>query len=251
MTLLLLVLGCIKPLRGGNVAEEGPILLGWRLVPGETLSYAHTTRWEAEPGDALTRVEHWSYLVRDVDPQGIATLEGRLTGLGLERTEGGTREAEATLTPGTEQEKERLGAATVTLTMAQDGRLVDLTGVGWADGLTHRLLALQLSPEPVERGARWPDPVLARPYADLVPVDVEVRVEGYETYDGFNAVGQAKVISTGRVAPVDGGPEIWLAGDARWDPQTGRLEQRELSAHMEMLKVQDPGVLTLRIERMD
>ena len=53
-----------------------PMVLGWRLVPGDQLVYDHSVIWQANPKESSRRVERWTYLVRDVDPQGIATLEG-------------------------------------------------------------------------------------------------------------------------------------------------------------------------------
>ena len=100
-----------------------------------------------------------------------------------------------------------------------------LEGRDWAEGLPHRLLAQQLSVEPIEQGATWPDPVVARPYADLVPMDLELTVEGYQTFEGLYEIDGAvlaQLSTRGAVRPDEAGaPEIWINGESWWDPARG------------------------------
>ena len=250
MILVLLSCGPKTPEVTGPVAlEPTPVLLGWRMVPGDAHRYALTTSWGAGREEVL-RVEHWDYLVREVDEQGVATLEGGLVALGAEVL----REGEAYeqgLEAAREAEKERL--ETVTLRIARDGRLVELEGLGWADALPHRLLALQLADQEVTAGDRWPDPVLARPYTELMPVELDVTVEGYETFEGLYQVDErvlAKLSTRGAVKPDQmGAPEIWLSGETWWDPVDGVIDSRSLAASLGNVRG-EPGTLQLSVERI-
>lgn len=204
-------------------------MLGWRLVPGELLRFSLESGYA--PADAeLERVEHWEYLVRDVDDRGVASLEGRLSGMGLRVERPEAPLSDALLTEATELEKARAGARPIRLNIAMDGRLVSIDGPDWADALPHRLIALQLSDDPVLPGDRWPDPAVARPYADLVPVELEVRVEGYQAFEGlFSREGQAQaLIRTEGAVEVEDGPALRIAGESWWEPQSGRLRERTL-----------------------
>ena len=81
--------------------------LGWRLVPGQEISYAHTARL-IRGGDEFSRTEHWSYLVREVNDDGVALLEGRATGLGVLVKRDDELLSRAELEPMRTQEKDRL-----------------------------------------------------------------------------------------------------------------------------------------------
>ncbi len=180
MTLLLLA--CFRTTEPKPVTEPPPVTLGWKWVPGDSLNVELSSQASIE-GQTVTRLESWEYLVREVDHEGVATLEGRLTGLGAQVTRKGETLTERETRLAREAEMER--AEPVKLRIAMDGRLADLKGANWSDSLAHRLLALQLSQEPIEPGDMWPDPVVARPYADLMPVELELTVEGYHTLDGL------------------------------------------------------------------
>ena len=51
--------GLSPPLESPQIAT-----LGWRLVPGQSLSYAHRVRL-LRGQDEVGREEHWTYLVRE------------------------------------------------------------------------------------------------------------------------------------------------------------------------------------------
>ncbi|HJN75847.1 MAG TPA: hypothetical protein QGF58_18095 [Myxococcota bacterium] len=251
--LALILVGCPPkvPAPTGPVAlDDRPVLLGWRLVPGDVHRYALTTQWGVGVEEVL-RVERWDYLVRSVDEEGVATLEGSLVGLGAEvRRQGQPYDVGLEVARGAE--KERLG--TVTLSLARDGRLVAIEGLDWADALPHRLLALRLSAEEIRRGDVWPDPVLARPYASLMPVSLDVTVEGYSTFEGLYQVGErvlARLSTRGAVKPAElGAPEVWLSGETWWDPLNGLVDSRTLSASLGNVRG-EPGTLSLGIERVE
>lgn len=235
MLALLLFFGCLRPAGAPRpMPLHKPMIFGWRLVPGETLRFAHSSTFDM--GDEQRqREEHWEYLVRSVDEDGVALLEGHLTGLGAQLERSGEALPPPTLDAARLEETERLKAATVTLELAMDGRLVSLEGLPWSDSLTHRLLALRLPPDAVEPGDLWPDPVLARPYADLVPMDLDLTVEGEQRFDGFfarDSKPQAHILGVGAVR-VDQGPTLRLQGESWWDPHSGRLQERSLTVVLE------------------
>lgn len=228
-----------------------PMVLGWRLVPGDQLVYDHSVIWQAGPQKSTRRVERWTYLVRAVDSQGIATLEGSLTALGVEQILDGQVTPEPLLTLALSEEKERLSQDSVQILLAMDGRLVEVTGVSWSDSLSHRLLGLQLSGEGIVEQSTWPDPVLARPYADLLPMSLDVEVSGSHRVAGlYDDQGELRLslLSEGLVRSTNGGPQIELEGQGWWDPQTGRLVYRELTARIGNLSTTDPGTLTIELE---
>jgi hypothetical protein len=228
--------------------QAEPVVLGWRLVPGEHLAYSLTSTWTSD-GQVHSRLEHWDYAVSSLD-QDRSLLRGRLQALGAEVLLEG-EPSTLGLDEAREAEKARL-ATPVELTLAMDGRLVELRGAGWADALPHRLLALQLDHGAVEPGTRWPDPVVARPYAELLPPQVDVVVEGYETFEGlFEIDGRiyARIATRGAVRPVEPSvPGVWISGEAWWDVQAGQLDRRELRVTLD--DEGEPGVLELAIERL-
>lgn len=229
-----------------------PMVLGWRLVPGDQLVYDHSVTWQLGASESTRRVERWTYLVREVDPQGVATLEGSLTALGVEHIREGQTTPEPLLALALSEEKARLSQDSVLIELAMDGRLVEVRGLGWSDALSHRLLGLQLSGEGVSDSSTWPDPVLARPYADLLPVSLDVEVSGSQELLGlFDDQGELRVslASQGLVRSVDdGGPQVRLQGSAWWDPLTGRLVSRELLVSVAKLGTTDPGTLRIELE---
>lgn len=245
--------------RGGGLRNKGPrslpitepMVLGWRLVPGDQLVYDHSVHWQSSPEESTRRVERWTYLVRDVDEQGIATLEGSLNALGVEHILDGEVTPEPLLALALAEEKERLSQDSVHVQLAMDGRLIGVSGVSWSDSLSHRLLGLQLSGEGITEQSTWPDPVLARPYADLLPMSLDVEVSGSHRVGGlFDDQGELRLslISEGLVRSPSGGPQVELEGQGWWDPQTGRLVSRALTARIGNLSMTDPGTLTIELE---
>ncbi len=231
------------------LAQADPVVLGWRLVPGEHLRYALTSTWTSAE-QVHTRVEHWDYTVSTIDSD-LSLLRGRLEALGAEVLLEG-QPTTLGLEEARESEKQRMSRP-IELTLAMDGRLVALEGAGWSDALPHRLLALRLEHEAIEPGARWPDPVIARPYAELLPPQVDLVVEGYETLEGLYQVDgriQARVTTRGAVRPVDPTiPGVWISGEAWWDLQSGQLTSRTLRVTLD--DEGEPGLLELSVERLE
>ena len=227
--------------------------LGWRLVPGQAMHYAFTTT-HRRPGEERGRREHWSYLVRDLDDEGVLYLEGRLTGFGAGIVEGPPVD-EAALRAAEAAERERLSAQVLGLELSMDGRLRVHRG-DWGDTLPHRLLGLRLPVEPVAPGDEWSDPAAARPFADLLPVGVDLevaatnRLEGIYDVDGRPA---ARISTRGAVRPtrrdLDSG--IWVQGESWWDLQSGWLIERTLTLRMLDMPADGPGELALRAERVE
>ncbi len=229
--------------------EPPPVTLGWKWVPGESLQVELRTR-ATHKERTVTRVEVWDYLVRDVDVHGVATLEGKLTGLGAEVLDGEEQLTDRETRRAREHEMSLAGP--VVLRIAMDGRLAGIEGADWSASLPHRLLAQQLSHDPVVPGDSWPDPAVARPYADLVPVDLELTVEGFQSLEGLYDVDGtllARLETRGAVRPDDpGAPEIWINGESWWDPARGRMTSREL--RVVLANTDGPGELTLSVREM-
>lgn len=253
MLALLLTLACARPAPGPEpLAAAGPVLLGWRFVPGDVLRLRLETRFE-QGGQLQARQEDWEYLVSAVDAAGGAQLSAHLTGLGALLERDGEPVLGEDFETARDAEKARLAAQRLDMKLTWDGRLVELSGVEGADALPHRLLALQLAGEPVEVGARWPDPALARPYAELMPLGLDVRVEAHERLEGLYTVGegaQARLVTEGGVFPTeDAGPSLRLAGEAWWDLQSGLLVERELEVTLEGLRTGEAGALHMSLRR--
>ena len=119
------------------------------------------------------RVEQWTYLVTSLSG-GTASLRGHLTGFGAAQTRDGVPKD---VTYAAKQERERL-TKPVTLNLGADGRLVSCSATDFSEALVHRLLALRLPPSEVRRNDEWSAPDLARPFAGLMPIDVDLSVLG-------------------------------------------------------------------------
>ncbi len=223
----LLAIGCAG--RRAPAPEEGATILGWRLVPGMELSYAFDSTY-LNGGEGVERLERWSYLVRAVDERGAARLEGRLTGFGAGVSLGGVYLDAAQVESGRRREVERLAEEPAELSLSMDGR-VQIGWGSWADRLPHQLLGLPLPERPVLPGDTWASPAVLRPYADLLPVGLELelsatsRLEAIAVRDGIT---QARISTSGELRPADaeltGG--VALRGEAWWDLRAGRLTER-------------------------
>ncbi len=229
-------------------------MLGWRLVPGQQLRYRLTTTWEAADQERM-RVEEWTYEVTQVDNRGQALLVGQLSAFGVALDTQGRAVAESRYSRARQAERDRRSSEPVTLTLSMDGRLVELVAGSWSDALPHRLLGLRLPEFGVSPGDDWPDPTLARPFADLWPPSVDLEVNGRHGLEGLYRLGgapMAKVLSQGAAGPGSGDlSPIALEGEAWWNLRQGRLHARELQAQWETSASRGPGDLQLSLEALD
>ncbi len=254
---MITILWWLTACAGGKGIQALPAaesVLGWRLVPGQQLRYRLTTAWEAQD-QVRTRVEEWQYEVTQVDGRGDAWLEGRLTAFGVALDALGGPVDEDRYLRARQAERDRRSAEPVSLVLSMDGRLVDLAAGPWSDALPHRLLGLRLPQQGVSPGDDWPDPTLARPFADLWPPSVDLEVDGHHALSGLFRVDgapMAKVHSEGAAGPGAGDlPPIGLSGDSWWNLRLGRLHARDLAVDWETTETQGPGQLLLSLETLD
>ncbi|MBW2255072.1 MAG: hypothetical protein JRI25_10800 [Deltaproteobacteria bacterium] len=198
-----------------------------------------------------SRAEEWSYLVRDLDIDGVATLEGRLTGFGAGASMDGTPVPEEHMGAWQADEQERL-ASPVTLRLGLDGHLVACSVTTFSDSLPHRMLGLRIPPVRILPHDEWPIPGLANPFADLLPPEMEVdvactaRLVELHHHDARIA---AEIETTGALR-VRGGPAVHLSGMASWDAERGVLAHRELQARLTPSTpdpLQNPGILNIEL----
>jgi len=205
-------------------------------------------------GVTTSRAEEWSYLVQDVDADGVATLHGHLTGFGAGLHHGDEAVPDEALARARATEERRIDRV-VTLRLRMDGRLVDVQAGRFADALPHRLLALRLPPGPVERSAEWPLPDLVRTFAALLPSTAEIESQAMARLLEVHRVEEgvdAEIETTGWVRS-PGGPAIHLSGSATWDAMRGGLVRRDLLARLTPSlpdPTRNPGSLHVRIERV-
>jgi len=206
--------------------------------------------------ETFVREEHWTYLVEAVDTDGIAHLTGKLSAFGLTKINP-SESLKAIHTEGVEKsEKARLAKETVQIQLSTEGRLVRLDGLGFHDSLPHRLLALQLPVGAISPGENWANPALARPYANLLPAESVVSVEGTETYKGLHHYRgdiQALIESHGEVTATteQGSSSILLHGSTWWDPDPGVLAWRALEGALVQSDNAKTGQIRIQIELLD
>ncbi|MEE2751545.1 MAG: hypothetical protein VX519_08935 [Myxococcota bacterium] len=232
-----------------------PATLGWKLVPGQELTYKLHTRLTGAT-ERIIREEHWTYRVDSVDSAGMARLSGRLTAFGVARTDSTGSPSAVDIEPAQEIERERLAQQVVVLYLSAEGRLARIDGLELHDSLPHRLLSLKLPNRAILPGEDWADPALARPYANLLPAETVVSVEGYQTYKGlyrYQGDVQALLESRGEVtaATEQGRSSIALKGSTWWDPDPGVLAWRSLEGELVQSDQAQVGHIQIQIELLD
>ncbi len=222
---------------------EAEIALGWRLAPGMELRYRLETRHSIAL-ESSVRDETWHFLVRDVDDQGVFTLEGRLEALEVAFQHGDQALGDELLQEALQSERERLRCKGASFTLSMDGRMDRLDAGSWADALPHRLLALKLPEQPLTLGESWTDAETARPYATLLPSDIAVRVTGTHRLEEltwrrhlwrrgslFSAPSHLDAIlrTEAMVLPEDARyPALDIRGDTSWNLDLGQMESRSV-----------------------
>jgi hypothetical protein len=256
MLLLMIFLGACAHLpangvRGVEYQPPSKAVLGWRLVPGQTLSYAHRTRL-LRGQEEVGREEHWSYLVKEVDTQGVTLLEGRLTGFGTMFQSQGTVTDQAMIDRAEGQERARLESIRVWVRLSQDGQVQGVEGLPWEDSLSHTLLGLGVQKNAVSPGDVWSDPAMVFPFLNLVSSRVAVLPSGSLSLKdlGDQDTPFAKIISEGSlVLGNEEVPHLVLHGEVLWDLQQGVLESRQIVLSLSQYDSDFGSKLFLEIER--
>lgn len=255
MLVLTLLLGCAHLSEPGGSSMEAPpesAVIGWRLVPGQELSYRYTVRLLR--GDTeVSRTESWVYWVREVSPAGEALLEGRLTGLGtLVRQENQQLSAES-LQGVERQERERLEEQTVWVRLSMDGYVVSVSGLAWEDALLHHSLALVFPEEPLQVGSLWPSPGTLAPYQNLMPPETEISSRSESRLTSYYSADGAVYASVEFEGEIQAGgedlPQIASHGKASWDLRAGQLHERVQSVTLSQYSEAFGGRLLIETRR--
>lgn len=242
------------PARGIRAVEFQPpseAVLGWRLVPGQTLSYAHRIRL-LRGQEEVGREEHWSYLVKEVDTQGVTLLEGRLTGFGTMYRSQGVVIDQAMIDRAEDQERARLEGLRVWVRLSQDGQVQGVEGLPWEDSLSHTLLGLGVQNNAVSPGDVWSDPAMIFPFLNLVSSRVAVLPSGSQSlkYLGGEDTPFASIQSEGSlVLGNEEVPQLVLHGEVLWDLQQGVMESRQMVLSLSQYDSDFGSKLFLEIER--
>ncbi|MBT3221604.1 MAG: hypothetical protein HN348_21190 [Proteobacteria bacterium] len=229
----------------------GPVTLGWRCVPGMELSY-RTVVLRRTQGVTVTRAEEWTYLVQELDNDNIATLSGHLTGFGAGAEVHDEPLPEAILAD-LRDEEESLANREATIRISMDGRLLWCSETDFARSLPHRLLALRLPTIPVVPHDEWSDPALTRLFASLLPLDLDIAVDGSARLmelHHHNEITMATIETQGSVRTQPGGPSLFFTGSALWDAERGIMAERTLESRFQPTitdPVKNPGLLRLTL----
>jgi hypothetical protein len=255
LLLLSLLFGCAHLSESVGLSPPSEALqsatLGWRLVPGQSLSYAHRVRL-LRGQEEVGREEHWTYLVKEVSPQGVALLEGRLTGFGaLYASEDGRLSSEL-LDPIVAIERKKMEDARVWIRLSRSGQIQSIEGLPWQQTLCHGLLGLVFPLNPIEPGDGWSDPAMLAPFLNLVSPRVAVIPVGKQVLMdlGTRTREETRVLSEGSL--ILGGedvPSLALSGEALWDLQQGALNSRRLNLSLRQYDADFGSRLFLEIER--
>ena len=257
MYLILLMFGCAHVQLGGKVLpresqEVNEAVLGWRLVPGQELNYAYDVRVFRREFE-IGRTEHWNYLVKSVDDQGVAILEGRLTAFGALVLENGTAVSSADLVDVEEAEKKRLADVRVWVTLSSDGHVQAVDGLDWEDAFLHHQLGFALPRQAVQPGVRWKDPVTLIPLINLLPPEVAVLPKAEAVLEGFlNQDGQhfALIQTQGSIVAGDKDvPQLTVSTEVQWDLNAGALATRKTTATLQQYESPFGGLLIIEIRR--
>jgi hypothetical protein len=225
--------------------------LGWRLVPGQSLSYAHRVRLLRGQGE-VGREEHWTYLVKDVDAQGVALLEGRLTGFGALVVSGSDPVDTPLLHTVVAEERERMEGSRVWIRLSPSGQIQSIEGLSWEQSLSHGLLGLSFRNRAVSPGEAWPDPGMLAPLLNLISPRVAVLPKGTQTLVDLGTESRPATRIQSEGSLVLGGedtPALSVSGVADWDLQQGALVSRRMVLSLRQYESDFGSRLILEIER--
>ena len=223
-------LGCAQR-RGDFSLPDGPITLGWRWVPGLELSY-RTVMARQTHDVVVRRVEEWTYLVRDLGRNTVATLDGRLTGLGIAVEARDTPLPEPLYATALSEERDGVDSE-VQLEVGMDGRVVSCTLQDFDAELPHIFMAQRLPARSVLPNDEWADPGLASPFTSLFPPEMPLSVDASSQLTEMHVRAGITVAIIGSRAVIrgpTGGPTLLIRGQSEWNADRGILEKR----HMEV-----------------
>lgn len=247
----LLATGCPHP-TAFDAPIAGEVVMGWRWVPGMELAY-QTTLVRHTERVRVVRAELWTYVIRDL-VDNVAIIEGRLTAFGVKASVDRSPFSPEQLADSIAAEK-RDNQPPVDLRITMDGRLVHCSEKRFARTLPHRMLGLRFPRLPVVVDDEWSDPALTRPFADLFPIDLDLRVRGHARLTGMRAEGTDThaAISSRGVIQSEGGFNLLLTGNTSWDASRGVMRSRNLRALFQPPggdPIQSPGTLDISLERV-
>lgn len=233
--LAMLLAGCAhRPTLLTPAPTGAPVRLGWRWVPGMRHTY-RVTMQHTEARLSTTRVEVWRYTAVALDPAGIVSLRGRLTGFGAQVTVDGVPLPDDTIEPVRQLAQDET-VAEVELSMSLTGRIVSCSAPSFDGALPHRLLGSRLPSNAVLAGESWSDPSLAVPFTGILPLDASLSAEmttALRSVESATNGWTAELVHHGRLRTTTGGPVITLHGQTTWATDPGALVSRRLEARLQ------------------
>jgi len=253
MYLILLLFGCahLDSAKLPSVEKSYDVqeaVLGWRFVPGQEFNYAYDVRVFRREFE-IGRTEHWNYLVKTVDDQGVALLEARLTAFGALVLENGSPVSTEELADAQESEKKRLSEARVWVTLSTDGHVQAVDGVDWEDALLHHQLGFALPLHAVKPGLRWKDPVTLAPLVNLLPPEVAVLPKTDAVLERFlykEGTHLALIDMKGSIVAGDKDvPQLTVSTELHWDMNAGAMAYRKTTASLQQYDSPFGGLLII------
>lgn len=213
------------------IGPAGPVRLGWRWVPGVQMTFRTVIHRDVGPV-TWTRAEDWLYTARALDSSGIATLDGRLVGFGASVSADGHALDEDKLQRARDAAR-RSTPDTVSVAIRLSGPIVSCSARGFGPALPHRLLALHFPAAPLHLGDTWDEDGLARAFASILPLDVDVHVTTTARLSALDPAGdawRATVDHQTRLGIGEVGPGVRIEGSTVWDTGPGAIRSRRLTA---------------------
>ena len=247
------VVGCApKSVEIPSTIPSGPIRLGWRWVPGEEYNY-RTVVEKTTTNALVSRAEQWSYLVRSLDRNNIATLEAHLVGFGAGLTVDNQVVSEPQLAQAIEAEKSRSNQP-VQLQIDMNGRLVNLNQSDFARGIPHRMLCLNLPKTPINQNQRWANDEVLQPFVKLLPAQLRTQSSAHSQILALRTTKgriTAVIETSGTVRSEGGDTLIGVMGEAIWNAEHGHLLERTLRITVpdeSRMRLANPGSLNIRTQ---
>jgi hypothetical protein len=200
---------------------DGPIRIGWRLIPGDPLHYT-TTLTRSVGSLSQRKEEFWEYLPMELDENNQTAIRGR----------------RLKPTAPSQQILFRLGLS---------GSLHTTDVKDFSAHLPHSLLGLTLPSEPVSVGESWKDPELLTPFTS--PLNFSVSEDSTATLLEVNRRNDTTLAAIqSRAILKKGRQSIRLDGLTLWDTINGIIAQRSVEARflpMGRNPQLNPGVLQM------